>query len=156
MFLWIIQSTVDAFQCIFYFSYCILQLCLVLIFSNSLLKFSLCSFVLLSSSLSTFMIITLNTLCGRLPISSLLSSSGILPCSCIWSIFLCHLILREPQWPPSSLIDSLRSAGGYDLGFFQITVPALGLGTCSVCALKNGISHSSLGLLKVSPTGLQS
>ena len=44
----------------FYFSYCILQLCLIFfIFSNSLLNFLMCSSILLHL-LSIFMIITLN------------------------------------------------------------------------------------------------
>ena len=50
---------------VFHFSYCILQLWLLfLIFSNSLLKFSLCSSFLLHSSVIIFMIIILNSLSG--------------------------------------------------------------------------------------------
>ena len=63
----------------FYLIYCVLDLCLVLLYIFSLLKtsnFSLCSFILLLSSLNIFMIITLNSLLGRLPVSTSLSSSS--------------------------------------------------------------------------------
>ena len=40
------------------------------------------------------MVISFNSLLGRLLISTLLSSSsGVLSCSFVWNIFLCHLIL---------------------------------------------------------------
>ena len=51
----------------FHFSYCILQL--FFIFSNSLLKFSLCSSVLLLSLVSILMTIALNSLSGKLLLS---------------------------------------------------------------------------------------
>ena len=66
----------------------------------------------------------------------------------------------ELQLPPASLGGSLRSAGGCDPGFFQITASAMGPGMCEIlCApCKSGvsISHSPLALLKLSPAGLQS
>ena len=54
------------------FSYCILQLCFFLYISSSFLNFTLCSSILLPSSLSIFMIITLNSLLAMLLISTLL------------------------------------------------------------------------------------
>ena len=63
---------------VFFFQLYSSTLSLFYIFSNSLLNFSLCSSILLSS-LSIFMIFTLNSLLGRLFIStSFSSSSGIL------------------------------------------------------------------------------
>ena len=65
-----------------------------LLYIFSLLSFSQCSFILLPSSFSIFMIIALNSLSGRLLISILLSSvSGGLSYSFIWSTFSCHLTL---------------------------------------------------------------
>ena len=54
-------------------------------------NFSLCLSSLLSSSLN-ILIITLNSLLGRLFISTSLSFSVVLYCSFIWNIFLCCLI----------------------------------------------------------------
>ena len=50
-------------------------------------------FILLPSLLNIFTVIALETLPGRLLISTLLLSSGLLLCSIIWNMFLCHLIL---------------------------------------------------------------
>ena len=64
----LIYSAIDSFNCGFYFSYCILQLWLFFIFSNSLLKtscaFSLWASILFLSSWIIFMIITLNSFLG--------------------------------------------------------------------------------------------
>ena len=72
---------------------------LFFVFSNSLLKtsnFSFCASILLSSSLIIFAITTLNSLLGRLSISTLLSSSSeVLSYSCVWNMFLCCIILPE-------------------------------------------------------------
>ena len=66
----------------------------------------------------------------------------------------------ELQLPPASLGDSPTSSGGSEPGSFQMTASALGPGACEILCepFKNGvsISHSSLGLPKVSPIGLQS
>ena len=89
----------------------------IFIFSNSLLKFSVCSFIFFLSLLSIFMTISLNSLSGKLlgwPKSSsfstrwhrktqmnfganpiLLSTSLVSSYFCIWNIFLCSLILFE-------------------------------------------------------------
>ena len=68
-------------------------------FSNSLFKtsnFSLCASILLLISLIIFAIATLNSLLGRLPISSLLcSSSEVSSYSFVWNMFLCCIILPE-------------------------------------------------------------
>ena len=73
------------------FSYCILQLCdfsLVLIFSVSLLKFSLCSCIFLLTLMGIFMTIILNSLSGKSLISaSLMSVSRVLSCSFVWNLF---------------------------------------------------------------------
>ena len=62
--------------------------------------------------------------------------------------------------PPASLGDFSRSASRPNPGSYQITASALGPGAGEVlCALLESgvtISLSPLGLLKVSPTGLQS
>ena len=75
----------------------------------------------------------------------------------------CHQCLcpqGELQFPPASLGGSPRSAGGSDPGSFQTTASALGPRAYEIlCApFKSGISisHIPLGLLKVSPAGLQS
>lgn len=60
--------------------------------SLSLLILSLYSLILLSSSLSIFIIITLNSFLDRLPVFSAVSS-GILSYSFIWHIFLYCLVL---------------------------------------------------------------
>ena len=63
-------------------------------FSSSLLKFTLCSSILLLSSVSIFIIIALNSFLGRLLISTSLSSfSDIMSCSFVWNTLLCLLIL---------------------------------------------------------------
>ena len=67
---------------------------LFFIFPSFLLK-TYCSLIhsFLSSWIS-FIIFTLNSLSGRLPVSSSVSrSSGVLPCTFIWNIFLCRVIL---------------------------------------------------------------
>ena len=51
---------------VFHFTYCILQIWLVLIFSSSLLKLSLGSFVLFLYSMNTFMMVSLSSLSDRL------------------------------------------------------------------------------------------
>lgn len=65
----------------------------------------------------------------------------------------------ELQSPPASLGDSPRSAGRSASGYCQMTTSALILEQVRLwCApFKSGdsISHSSLGLPKVSPIGLQ-
>ena len=67
-----------------------------LIFSIALLKFLLCSFIILPSLVGIFMIITLNYLSGRLLIFiSLMSFAGDLSCSLVWNVFLCLLILSD-------------------------------------------------------------
>ena len=64
------------------------------------------------------------------------------------------------QLSPASPGGSPRSEDGSDTGSFQITASALGPRECEIlCApFKSGvsISHSPLGLQKVSPAGLQS
>ena len=67
-------------QGIFNFSYCILQLCLFLLFIFSLLEVLLCSSILLLSSVSVFMISTLKSSLDKLLISTVLSSSEVLSC----------------------------------------------------------------------------
>ena len=61
---------------------------------------------------------------------------------------------------PASPAGSLRSAGGSDLGSFQIIASVLRFGACETLGLpfKSGVclSHSPLTLLKVSLTGFQS
>ena len=74
---------------------------------------------------------------------------------CCW-----HLCPQgELQLPPASLGGSPGLAGGSDPGSFQISASALGLRVCEIlCApFKSGvpIPHSPLGLLNVSPAGLQ-
>ena len=55
-----------------------------------------CASILFLSSWIIFMIITLNSFSGRLPIyTSLTCSSGGLSCSFVWNIFLCQLILSK-------------------------------------------------------------
>ena len=68
-----------------------------------------------------------------------------------------------PGWVPVASVssgDSPRSAGVSDPGSFQITASVLGFGACEILCVpfNSGVSifHSPLGLLKVSPTGLQS
>ena len=84
----------------FNFSYCIPQLYWVFfIFSNFMFKFLQCSSILLARLLSIFIIVTLNSLSDRLPVSILLSSTfAVLSCSFICNIFLCCLIV------PNSLL----------------------------------------------------
>ena len=54
---------------------------------------SVCAFILFPRFSIIFIIITLNSFSGRLPISSSFSySCGLLSCSFVCSIFLCHLI----------------------------------------------------------------
>ena len=85
----IISSSVDSFYCSFYLSYSIVNLCLVFIFSNFLLNFSLCSFS--PDWLGIFMIIN----CFDF-------STGILHILTLISSFLrfCHVHLEHT--PPSS------------------------------------------------------
>ena len=79
--------------------YCHFVNCLGVVFVVLfLLLLVLSSFVLfvcdLMSSLNIFAISTLNSLLGRLPISTLLNSSfGVLSYLFIWNMFLCCLIL---------------------------------------------------------------
>ena len=75
----------------------------------------------------------------------------------------CHQYLclqGELQLPPASMGGSPRPAVRSDPGPYQITPPALGPGVCEIlyASSRSGvsISHSPQGLLKVSPTGLQS
>ena len=75
-----------------------------------------------------------------------------------------HVVCPHPQGefqlPPACPVDSPRPVDGYEPGSFQVTVLALGLRIWDILCMpsKSGvsISHSPLGLLKVSPTGLQS
>ena len=66
----------------------------------------------------------------------------------------------ELQLPPASWGDSSVLAGLSDPGSFQIIASALGPNVCEILwvSFKHEvpISHSPLGLLKVSPTGLKS
>lgn len=83
--------------CIFQFSYCVLQLWdfyLVVSYISHLLKFSLCLFILLPSSVSFFMTITLilYPVYYLSPFHSHLFPE-VLPCPFIWYIFLCFPIL---------------------------------------------------------------
>ena len=87
----------------FQFSYCIFQLCLIVCYVFSLLKyscnFSLCASFLLLSSWTIFTIITLNSLLYRFPVSTSLSwSSGVLSYSFIWEITHCLFILVNFLW----------------------------------------------------------
>ena len=67
-----------------------------------------------------FMIITLNSFWGRLPISiSLYSSSGVLYCSIIWNMLLCHLILFPSFKDHSQVICCSLSAYNYFIYFVQ-------------------------------------
>ena len=71
-----------------------------------------------------------------------------------------RLCPQDELWlPPASLGDSPRSAGRSASGYWQMAASALILEQVRfLCApFKSGdsISHSSLGLPKVSPTGLQ-
>ena len=92
----------------FQFSYCIFQLCLIVCYVFSLLKyscnFSLCASFLLLSSWTIFTIITLNSLLYRFPVSTSLSwSSGVLSYSFIWETkdFLtpCFGLFKLFCWP---------------------------------------------------------
>ena len=70
------------------------------IFSNYLLKtycnFLLYAWILFPGSWIIFVIITLNSLLGRLPVSMSLSCFyGVLSCSFVWNIILCHLLLSK-------------------------------------------------------------
>ena len=76
--------------------------------SQPLLNFFLCSSYLLLNSLSMFPNIILNSLVGRLTIStSLSSSSGVLSCSFLWGLilaslrflFLCVCWVGHVSWP---------------------------------------------------------
>ena len=69
----------------------ILQICLVTLYIA--LNFSLWLSILLPNLLRIFMIITLNSLLGKLLISTSHSSFGVLSHSLIWNIFLCFFIL---------------------------------------------------------------
>ena len=61
-----------------------------------LLVTAYCAFILFLSSWIIFTVITQNPLSGRLPIvTSLSCSSGVLSCSFVWNMFLCHLILLK-------------------------------------------------------------
>ena len=65
-----------------------------LLFSSSRLNVSFIFSILFQRFWIIFTIIALNTFSGRLPISSsFVWSSRFLPCSCIYCIFLCLLIL---------------------------------------------------------------
>ena len=57
-----------------YFNYCIAQLCFLNVFSSLLLNFLVCTFILLLSTLKSFVIIILNSLSDRLLIYTFLSS----------------------------------------------------------------------------------
>lgn len=81
---------------IFLFSYCIIQLCnffLVLTFSITFGKFSLCSSILLKRSVSIIVSIALNFLSGKLLIVISLSFFLNFYLLFVWNIFLCFLIL---------------------------------------------------------------
>ena len=73
---------------------------------------------------------------------------------------LCPHPQGEFQLPPACPVDSPRPVDGYEPGSFQVTAFALGLRIWDILCIpsKSGvsISHSPVGLLKVSPTGLQS
>ena len=93
--LMLIPSSLFFISVIVFFNY----LWLFFIFSNYLLK-TYCNFlryawILFPGSWIIFMIITLNSLLGRLPISMSLSFYGVLSCSFIWNIILCHLLLSK-------------------------------------------------------------
>lgn len=79
---------------------------------------------------------------------------------CIYLFFVLEPIPLLPHSEAlglsSSLIDSLRSAGGYEPRLLSNYCSCLGSQNMFCVALKNGIFHSSLGLLKASPTGFQS
>ena len=66
----------------------------------------------------------------------------------------------EVQLPPTTPGNLPRSVGGSDPGSFQITASALGATVYTILCVpfKSGvsISHSPQGLLKESPTSLQS
>lgn len=89
----IFWSAVDSLKGVFHLSYSILQLPVFFLFSP-LLRFSLCSSILLLSSESIFMIITLNSFSGRSLNSLIYSFSKDLPYF-IWNIFLYPLILPD-------------------------------------------------------------
>ena len=81
----------------------LISVCLFFSYSRSLLNissiFSICASILFPRSWIIFTIITQNSFSGRWPIStSLIYSSGVLSCSFIWDIFLCHLILSNFLW----------------------------------------------------------
>ena len=79
---------------VFFSCYCILQfsdICLVLLFSISLFKFSLCSSVL-PSSVSIFVTVTLKCLSGKLLSQFIKGFSGVFTLSFVWNIFLSFLI----------------------------------------------------------------
>ena len=90
-----------------YYWFCSIVFISVIIFFNSVyslyllihcwnfLFFSVWEFILLLSSLTVFMIITLNSFSGRLPISTSLSSSRVFSFSFIWNLFLGCLILSK-------------------------------------------------------------
>ena len=73
---------------------------------------------------------------------------------------LCPYPQGEFQLPPTCPVDSPRSVNGYEPGSFQVTALALGVRTKDILCMPSKsrvyISHSPLGLLKVSSTGLQS
>ena len=77
------------------FSYCLISVCLFFNSYRSLLTITcvilICASILFLRSCIIFTIITLNTFSGRLPVSTS-CCSGILSCTFIWDVFLCHLI----------------------------------------------------------------
>ena len=88
-----------------YYWFCSIVFISVIIFFNSVyslyllihcwnfLFFSVWEFILLLSSLTVFMIITLNSFSGSLPLSpSFIWFCGLLPCSSICTVFLFHFI----------------------------------------------------------------
>lgn len=96
---WLIYSAssnlLDSLSCIFHFSYCILQLWLVLFNIICLFMFLLHSSTLCSSPVSIFVRITLKSFSGRLLIFILLGSffGGGLSYSFVWNIFPRLLVL---------------------------------------------------------------
>ena len=69
--------------------------CLLFNSSRSLLNVSCILSILFPRFCIIFIIITLNSLSCRLPISSFVWSSGFLPCSFLCCVFLCLLILLK-------------------------------------------------------------
>ena len=71
----------------------------------------------------------------------------------------CLCLPGELKLPPSSPEESPRSTSRSGPGSFQITASDLGHGTCEILCVPFrcgvSISHSPLGLLKVSPADLQ-